>query len=230
MESRIEEFMNLNDEQRVALDLGRDIVVEAGAGSGKTRALVARYLKILEEGRARVDGIIAITFTENAASEMRERIRDMISSYIELYGETNNINWEAIKRLPNAPISTIHGFAARILKENPFESLLAPSFGIIEGIERRLFIEEAIDEFIMKLWESSASPTPSSSPSGTAATSRTSRSPWPRASASTAAERSTTRPARFATSFRITSYRCSPTWPWSRPRTARTPRRCVTKR
>ena len=154
MESRIEEFMNLNDEQRVALDLGRDIVVEAGAGSGKTRALVARYLKILEEGRARVDGIIAITFTENAASEMRERIRDMISSYIELYGETNNINWEAIKRLPNAPISTIHGFAARILKENPFESLLAPSFGIIEGIERRLFIEEAIDEFIMKLWES----------------------------------------------------------------------------
>jgi ATP-dependent helicase/nuclease subunit A len=154
MTTRIEEFMNLNGEQRVALDLSRDIVVEAGAGSGKTRALVARYLKILEEGRAKVDGIVAITFTENAASEMRERIRDMISSFIELYGETNNINREAIKRLPNAPISTIHGFAARILKENPFESLLPPSFGIIEGIERRLFIEEAIDEFIMKLWES----------------------------------------------------------------------------
>lgn len=154
MKSRIEEFMNLNDEQRVALNLSRDIVVEAGAGSGKTRALVARYLKILEEGRAKVDGIVAITFTENAASEMRERIRDMINSYIELYGETNNINREAIKRLPNAPISTIHGFAARILKENPFESLLPPSFSIIEGIERRLFIEEAIDEFIMKLWES----------------------------------------------------------------------------
>ncbi|MGB7293224.1 MAG: 3'-5' exonuclease, partial [Thermodesulfobacteriota bacterium] len=48
----------------------------------------------------------------------------------------------------------IHGFAARILKENPFESLLPPSFSIIEGIERRLFIEEAIDEFIIKLWES----------------------------------------------------------------------------
>jgi ATP-dependent helicase/nuclease subunit A len=154
MKSRIEEFMNLNDEQRVALDLSRDIVVEAGAGSGKTRALVARYLKILEEGRAKVDGIVAITFTENAASEMRERIRDIINSYIEKYGETNNINVEAIKRLPNAPISTIHGFAARILKENPFESLLPPSFSIIEGIERRLFIEEAIDEFIIKLWES----------------------------------------------------------------------------
>jgi ATP-dependent helicase/nuclease subunit A len=154
MKSRIEEFMNLNDEQRVALDLSRNIVVEAGAGSGKTRALVARYLKILEEGRAKVDGIVAITFTENAASEMRERIRDMISSYIELYGETKNINREAIKRLPNSPISTIHGFTARILKENPFESLLPPSFEIIEGIERRLFIEEAIDEFIIKLWES----------------------------------------------------------------------------
>jgi ATP-dependent helicase/nuclease subunit A len=146
--------MNLNDEQRVALDLSRDIVLEAGAGSGKTRALVARYLKILEEDRAKVDGIVAITFTENAASEMRDRIRDFISSYIELYGGTDSINWEAIKRLPNAPISTIHGFAARILKENPFEALMPPNFSIMEGIERRLFIEEAIDEFIIKLWES----------------------------------------------------------------------------
>lgn len=152
MKSRIEEFMNLNDEQRVALDLGRNIVVEAGAGSGKTRALVARYLKILEEDRARVDEIVAITFTENAASEMRERIRDTISSYIERFGETNRINWQAIRRLPSAPICTIHGFAARILKENPFESMLPPRFSIMEGIERRLFIEEAIDEFIIKLW------------------------------------------------------------------------------
>jgi ATP-dependent helicase/nuclease subunit A len=154
MKSRIEEFMKLNDEQRVALDLSRDIIVEAGAGSGKTRALVARYLKILEEDRAKVDGIVAITFTENAASELRARIREIINSYIEIYGETNNINIEAIKRLPSAPISTIHGFAARILRENPFESLLPPSISIMEGIERRLFVEEAIDEFIIKLWES----------------------------------------------------------------------------
>lgn len=154
MKSRIEEFMNLNDEQLMALDLSRNIVVEAGAGSGKTRALVARYLKILEEDRAKVDGIVAITFTENAASEMRDRIREIISSYIERYGVTESINWEAIKRLPSAPISTIHGFAARILKENPFEVLLPPTFSIMEGIERRLFIEEAIDEFIIKLWES----------------------------------------------------------------------------
>ncbi|MDA2918318.1 UvrD-helicase domain-containing protein [Desulfobacterota bacterium AH_259_B03_O07] len=158
MKSRIEEFMNLNDEQGVALELSRDIVVEAGAGSGKTRALVARYLKILEEGRANVDGIVAITFTENAASEMRERISCVINEYIEQFGECNFINKEAIKRLPNAPISTIHGFAARILKENPFESLLPPNFLIIEGVEQRLFIEETIDDFIVKVWETQIEP------------------------------------------------------------------------
>jgi len=158
MKSRIEEFMNLDDEQRVALQLNRDIVVEAGAGSGKTRALVARYLKILEEGRANVDGIVAITFTENAASEMRERISVMIRDYIGHFGEGNFINEVAIKRVPHAPISTIHGFAARILKENPLESLLPPSFSIIEGVEQRLFIEEAIDDFIMKVWENQFGP------------------------------------------------------------------------
>lgn len=146
--------MELNEEQEVVLNLDSDIVVEAGAGSGKTRALVARYLHILEQGRAGVDGIVAITFTENAAAEMRDRIRHKIKEYIGIHGEKNFLNREAIKKLPHARISTIHGFSTRILKENPLESMLIPGFKVIEGIERSIFIEETLNEFIMQLWGS----------------------------------------------------------------------------
>ncbi len=154
IETGIKEFMELNEEQEVVLNLDSDIVVEAGAGSGKTRALVARYLHILERGRAGVDGIVAITFTENAAAEMRDRIRHKIKEYIASYGEKNFLNREAIKKLPHARISTIHGFSARVLKENPLESGLIPGFKVIEGIERSVFIEETMNEFIMQLWGS----------------------------------------------------------------------------
>ncbi len=152
--ARIKELLTLNDEQEVVLDLDSELIVEAGAGSGKTRGLVARYLHILEQGRADVDGIVAITFTENAAAEMRERIRKEVNAYISKYGETNFLNRETIRKLPNAPISTIHGFAARLIQENPLESMLSPGFSVLEGVEKGLFTQELMDEFISKLWES----------------------------------------------------------------------------
>lgn len=146
--------MGLNEEQNVALELDKEHIVEAAAGSGKTRALVARYLQILREGRADTDGIVAITFTENAASEMRERIIKEIDENINENGEVNFLCRHAIRKLPNAPISTIHGFSHRLLQENPLECGLNPSFSVMEDIQEELFIKEAIDEFILKLWES----------------------------------------------------------------------------
>ncbi|MGH7889772.1 MAG: UvrD-helicase domain-containing protein, partial [Thermodesulfobacteriota bacterium] len=85
---------------------------------------------------------------------MRDRIRHKIKEYIGLHREKNFLNREAIKKLPHARISTIHGFSARIIKENPLESRLIPGFKVIEGIERSVFIEETLNEFIMQLWES----------------------------------------------------------------------------
>lgn len=146
--------MSLNEEQRVVLDLDSELVVEARAGSGKTRVLVSRYLEILRQGRADVNGIVAITFTENAAAEMKERIIKEIDEHVSRYGEVNFLNREAIKKLSHAPISTIHGFSARILQENPLEWMLDPGFSVMEDVEESLFIEEAIDEFILRLWDS----------------------------------------------------------------------------
>lgn len=151
---RIRELLSLDDEQKTVLDLDFEIIVEAGAGSGKTRGLVARYLHILEQGRADVEGVVAITFTENAAAEMRERIRKEVKAYISRYGEIKFLNRETMRKLTNAPISTIHGFAARLIQENPLESMLSPGFSILEGVGKDLFTQGLIDEFISKLWES----------------------------------------------------------------------------
>ena len=125
-------------QQKAALNLTHNIAVSAGAGSGKTRVLVERYLKILETNpELTAKNIVAITFTRKAASEMRERIRQRISELMQKSDST--INSAERKRytrildeLPWAPIGTIHSFAAGILREFAISAGLDPSFGIVE--------------------------------------------------------------------------------------------------
>ncbi len=76
-------------EQRQAIEeLDVNVAVSAGAGAGKTRVLVERYLNIIVQGKASCEEIIAITFTKKAAKEMRERIREEVTKKLEgLAGE-----------------------------------------------------------------------------------------------------------------------------------------------
>jgi ATP-dependent helicase/nuclease subunit A len=102
----------------------KNTVVLASAGTGKTRKLVDVYLELLERG---VDPlrIVAVTFTERAAAEMRERIR------AALYQKPGQ--WiRTIALLPSAPISTIHGFCGLILREHGFENGIDPGFSILD--------------------------------------------------------------------------------------------------
>ena len=114
--NRISELLSLNAEQEKLIDIDKDYVVQAGEGSGKTRVLVSRYLRILESGRANINQIVAITFTINAASEMKERIRKYAGQYIDRVGETGNIGNSCLKDISDSRISTIHCFAARIIR------------------------------------------------------------------------------------------------------------------
>jgi ATP-dependent helicase/nuclease subunit A len=102
----------------------RNTVVLASAGTGKTRKLVQVYIELLERG---VDPlrIVAVTFTEKAAAEMRERIR------AALY--TKPGQWmRTIGLLPVAPIATIHGFCGIILRERGFQAGIDPAFSILD--------------------------------------------------------------------------------------------------
>jgi ATP-dependent helicase/nuclease subunit A len=150
MPDTIIEFMGLNKEQEGVLNLDEDVIVEACAGSGKTRSLVARYLAILAEGRADVEGIVAITFTENGAAELKDRIRGEISRFVDTHGERGFLSQEAISKLSYAPITTIHGFCARLLGDHPLEAGIGPRFAVKEGVELSAFEDEALYEYMIK--------------------------------------------------------------------------------
>ncbi|MDN7012880.1 DNA helicase UvrD [Methanoculleus sp. FWC-SCC3] len=134
--------MGLTERQaRVALDHSRSTCVTAGAGTGKTHVLVQKYLSLLESGVG-VDNILALTFTEKAAGEMKVRVRQAIA---EKEGE----RWDAIRdEFLWAKISTFHSFCASVLREFPIEAAVGPSFAVLDEREAFRLREEAIDDLI----------------------------------------------------------------------------------
>src|SRR5437870_93116 len=118
----------LKPEQRIAAHtLDRHISVTAGPGAGKTTVLVERYLEILRTQNVSVDNIVAITFTNRAANEMRERVRKNIDELLRASTGDERQKWLRHKRaLEGAMITTIHGFCARLLREFPVEAELDP--------------------------------------------------------------------------------------------------------
>ncbi|MEW6129525.1 MAG: UvrD-helicase domain-containing protein [Acidobacteriota bacterium] len=145
--------MNWTPAQREAIETrGRRVLVSAGAGSGKTRVLVERFLALLEENIDwRVADIVAVTFTEKAAREMVSRIRREIRSRIERSADaTERARWrEHRNALDSSRIGTIHALCAAILRAHPAEAGLDPAFEVIEEIEASRLLTEAIDEVLL---------------------------------------------------------------------------------
>jgi ATP-dependent helicase/nuclease subunit A len=118
----------------------KNTVVWASAGTGKTRKLVEVYLELLEGGADPLR-IVAVTFTEKAAAEMRERIRKALYERQSRWLRT-------ISLLPAAPISTIHGFCGILLREHAFEIGIDPSFTILDEQRSLDLAREAARETI----------------------------------------------------------------------------------
>jgi ATP-dependent helicase/nuclease subunit A len=144
---------NLNDGQRAALDLGRDLLVSAGAGAGKTQVLGLRYLAILEEGRAGVAEIVAFTFTDKAAAEMRERVQKLL---LERLGELKPGS-PGHTRLRDAQgefsrnrISTMHAFCHRLLRDYAWEAEIEPRAPILDERAQSIAREAAIRRVLMQ--------------------------------------------------------------------------------
>ncbi len=119
----------------------------AGAGTGKTRTLVARYLSLLEDGYpART--IVAMTFTRKAAREMRNRIRQEIGDYLQQtdLASDERRRWQAVyNELDAARIGTIHMLCSEILRTHPAEARLDPRFGVLDETQSILFKQEAAE-------------------------------------------------------------------------------------
>src|SRR6267378_5562510 len=144
----------LQPEQAAAAhELGRHISVTAGPGSGKTTVLVERYLHILRSQKLSIDQIVAITFTNRAANEMRERLRSRLNHILQTASGEERKRWLNYKRtLDGAVITTIHGFCARLLREFPVEAGVDPQFILLDEHRAAMLlegvVEEALTEFI----------------------------------------------------------------------------------
>ncbi|HMY15541.1 MAG TPA: UvrD-helicase domain-containing protein, partial [Polyangium sp.] len=139
---------------RTALD--ETMVVEAAAGTGKTTELVYRMVSVLAEGRAEVEEIVAVTFTEKAAGELALRLRSGIERARRLSEndiERNHLE-RALAHLEEARISTIHGFCADLLRERPVEAGVDPAFRVMTEAEAERRYGEAFARYLEEILRS----------------------------------------------------------------------------
>jgi len=123
--------MELNEQQKKAVnhDTGPLLII-AGAGTGKTRAITSRIVELIKSGKAKPEEVLALTFTEKAASEMVERVdMDMPLGYEELL------------------IKTFHSFCERILRESGLEIGIDPGFKILSQLDQWFLFKKNLFEF-----------------------------------------------------------------------------------
>jgi ATP-dependent exoDNAse (exonuclease V) beta subunit len=118
----------------IAGDLDDTLVVEAAAGTGKTTELMNRMLSILATGRAQMTGMVAVTFTEKAAGELKLRLRERLERDRAGAAGDDVVRGRletALETLEEAHVNTIHGFCAEILRERPVEAAVDPLFVVL---------------------------------------------------------------------------------------------------
>jgi ATP-dependent exoDNAse (exonuclease V) beta subunit len=136
------------EQAAAAYTIDRHISVTAGPGSGKTTVLVERYLHILRQNpNLNIDQIVAITFTNRAANEMRERLRRELNLILQTTAVDQRRHWLNYKRtLDGAVITTIHGFCARLLREFPVEARVDPQFLLLDEHRAAMLLESVVEE------------------------------------------------------------------------------------
>lgn len=138
--------MKLNERQQAAVTkLDTDLLVMAGAGTGKTRVLTHKYMYLLQTKKCEVPQIVAVTFTRKAADEMKARIRQQIKKeYANSFG-TRQVFWSRQLELLEVAshISTIHGLCFSLLTQHPIEAGIDPQAVVLDEGEEYLIKTKA---------------------------------------------------------------------------------------
>ena len=138
--------------ERIRTSLGESLVVEASAGTGKTTELIARIVAVLANGLTTIGHIVAVTFTNKAAGELKLRLRqelDRARASAATPSERSNIE-EALEHLEEASIGTIHSFCAQILRERPIEAVVDPAFEELAEQQASRIYERAFRSWIQR--------------------------------------------------------------------------------
>jgi ATP-dependent exoDNAse (exonuclease V) beta subunit len=142
------------ERRRIAEDLETTFFVEAAAGTGKTTALVGRIVALLASGAASLGEVVALTFTDKAAGEMRLRLRAELE---RARGESADGGAErahldaALEELELAKIATIHAFCGDLLQEHPVEAGIDPLFAVASPDESARLLERAFDDWFQRV-------------------------------------------------------------------------------
>ena len=141
------------DEQRIALDVrGTSVALSAGAGCGKTSVLTERFLLALDGADSLpLRSLVAVTFTEKAASELRKRIRSESRKRLSSAPEADVAQWRAVLRgLESAPVSTFHEYCAGLLRRRATEIGIDPDFRILDPTLAGPVLDEALNRCLRR--------------------------------------------------------------------------------
>lgn len=142
-----------SEQEAVIHSRGCNLLVAAAAGAGKTAVLTARILdRLMEKPNIDIDELLIVTFTEAAASEMKERIRNGIEKALKENPEDHNLQRQ-LALVYCARITTIHSFCLSVVRENFHVLDLDPGFRITEEGERKLLMHDVLDELLEEKYE-----------------------------------------------------------------------------
>ena len=132
--------------------LDKTMMVEAGAGSGKTTYLVKRMTALIAEGKAEIGSIAAVTFTRKAAAELKQKFQLALEKgFKSSDGDRKERVGRALHDLEQGFVGTIHSFCAQILRERPVEAGIDPAFIEMDEMEDSLNRNEAWEAYLSKL-------------------------------------------------------------------------------
>jgi ATP-dependent helicase/nuclease subunit A len=146
--------MNWSKEQETAINIrGKNILVSAAAGSGKTAVLVERIKQLIIKDKTEINEMLVVTFSNAAASELKERIIAALYHEIETNSESEEFLIKQLNKMGRANISTFHSFALEIIKRYFYLINLEPNFRICDDANRIILQNEAMEELFQKKFQ-----------------------------------------------------------------------------
>lgn len=150
---------SLTEQQtRAVVSVDRNVLVSAGAGSGKTHVLVERYIELLRKNaEMSVSNIVAVTYTRKAAAEMRSRLKAKIAQLQMISSVEEKPRWnQCYSEIDGARIVTIHSLCESILKAFPVDAAIDPQFEIVDDVGQSQLLRNAIDKAFREVIDDSA--------------------------------------------------------------------------
>jgi len=146
---------NWTEEQKEAFSkTGDNLLVSAGAGSGKTAVLVERIIRHISQGDAPldIDRLLVVTFTKAAAAQMRQRLSDALSSLASAHPHDKHI-MRQMGLIPQSAITNLHAFCLDLVRQHFYRVGLDAGFRITQGMERALLNHETLEKYIERQYQ-----------------------------------------------------------------------------